>query len=92
MRLNGGLVKVLPDRKSGAVRGVFLMALERDNLFLTHVSGNLSPDNVKGLVEHLTITANRIGLLQPLEQGFAELHQRGKPHRNAAGVPHRTRN
>jgi len=62
--------KIYITRESGAIRGVFVIGLDRRGLTLIRVTGDLAPEKLQRLVEQVTETAGHLGLLKQLEHNM----------------------
>jgi Domain of unknown function (DUF4252) len=71
-------VSVSAVRSNGAIRGLFVVASDGDNLVLVNVVCDISPENAKKLTSVATKTGLEAGLGQAIEAKMRKLHQKSQ--------------
>ena len=69
------LVRVSIVRDENVIRGVFVLAAERDELVLVNAVGSLSPENVKQLTRRATSIAVQLGLHEQLNEAVSRIER-----------------
>jgi hypothetical protein len=76
VREDDSTVRVSVHREEGAVRGIFVVAGERDELVLVNIVCDVSPENIKKFTSAATKIGLENGLAPLIESKMRELNQR----------------
>lgn len=68
------LVNVSMLRSEGAIVGIFVVFVERNDAVIAHIIGDISPENVKQLTAKATKIGLEVGLRETLERELKHLH------------------
>ncbi len=63
-------------QRDSAIRGLFVMVSDRDDLVLANVVCQLTPENVKQLTKQATKIGMKVGLEDVIEEAMKEIHRR----------------